>query len=123
MEILLVEDNKIIQWVMVNNLKTLGFNVDVAGSGSKALRLYDSKRYDLILLDINLPDMSGIEVGKKMREMGKLWPNIVGVTTFPEDVKLECLRAGFNAVYNKPVLLTELTHITNIWAKLKLRRA
>jgi CheY-like chemotaxis protein len=70
-KILLVEDNQANQMFMKILLKKLGFNVDVAEDGVEAVEKYKKNKYDIILMDENMPNMNGIEATKKILEYEK----------------------------------------------------
>lgn len=118
MDILLVEDNKVTQWILKHNLKELGFdNVDVASDGAEAIHLFSKRRYTLVLLDISLPKISGIDVARMMRDTGLPFTNIVGIPHCADEVKVNCMKAGCDAVYDKPITTDELAFIVNRWTK------
>ena len=71
LNILLVEDNVINQKVALFNLKKLGHNVDVAGNGKIAFEKFKKNKYDLILMDVLMPVMDGVEATHKIREFEK----------------------------------------------------
>lgn len=67
--ILLVEDDPIIQRVHRSFLEKMGFQVELAATGTQALEMFESGFYHLIILDGGLPDMKGVEVGRKIRSL------------------------------------------------------
>ena len=67
-EILLVDDELSIQRAMAPLLRSRGYSVTVAGTGREALDLFARERPDLLILDLGLPDMNGIEVCRQVRE-------------------------------------------------------
>lgn len=77
-KILLVEDEVNFQYLHKAALKKMGYDLDLAEDGEQAINLFQKNTYNLILLDIGLPDMSGIDVGRFIRAHHK------GKYTFPE---------------------------------------
>ena len=117
-KILLVEDDEMVKTVHVMYLEELGYTPDIAENGQKALELAQKNQYDLILMDIGLPDMTGIDVVKKIRADGKNQRTpIVALTGFaPEDVIASCLAAGMEKVFFKPTDATTLQQIIKQFA-------
>lgn len=106
-EVLVVEDNEINQIVFSQILEGLGRRYRIAATGSEALRLWEELRPPLMLLDVSLPDINGMEVCRTIREQekrsGRQTP-IVGVLVpaFDQD-RAKCLAAGMNDVILKPL--------------------
>ena len=111
-KILLVEDEVGFQCLHKTALKKMGYDLDLAENGQDAINLFQQNTYDLILLDIGLPDMSGIEVGRFIRahNKGKSVP-ILALTGYGKQVEPECLAVGFDEVLSKPIKLKELETI------------
>jgi two-component system aerobic respiration control sensor histidine kinase ArcB len=105
--ILLVEDNAIAAKVATLLLTRLGASVKVAYTGKAAIEEATQKNYDLILLDIGLPDMSGIEVAQEIRtfEAGKnrSTPIVALTAHVGKEEEQACLDAGINEVLSKPL--------------------
>jgi CheY-like chemotaxis protein len=114
LKILLIEDNSILQTVFSEFLETLNCtNVDIATTGKQALSLYEKHKYALILLDIGLPDIDGIEVCKRIRKKEDHTP-VVAITAY-ETAEQECRQAGFNDFALKPVLLEKMDYLVKRW--------
>ena len=113
--ILLVDDNDLIRQTWSGLLEHFGLVVQVASDGQTGLRLLRESNFDAILLDIQLPDMNGLEVSAKMR---KAFPKgtlpIVALTGSPLEQQ-SCANAGLDDICMKPAevdaLLTILTRV------------
>ncbi|MBC8754534.1 response regulator [Kordia sp. YSTF-M3] len=110
-KILIVDDNKINQVITKRILQTKGYQCDVAEDGFVALELAKSNEYDLILMDINMPKIDGIETTKRIRLTDKNTP-IIALTAVEEDqIKDEIYEAGMNDFIIKPYDLEEFHQI------------
>jgi PAS domain S-box-containing protein len=111
LRILLAEDNPVNQMVMLKMLKKLGYNADVATNGKEVLSSLELQSYDLILMDVQMPEMDGFEAARTIR---KRWasedqPKIVAITAYAlKGDREKCLAAGMNDYISKPVKLEEL---------------
>ena len=110
LRILLVEDNPINQKVALLILKKLGYCADVAANGLEALKALEQQHYDVILMDIQMPEMDGIEATKRIRNS---WTyrniKIVAVTAHAlEFTRADCLAAGMDSYITKPVTTEDL---------------
>lgn len=106
LHVLVVEDNLINQLVIQDNLINLGCQVDTASSGQEALDAFEPGKYQCIFLDIQMPEMDGYEVCKRMREEegGNSHTTIIALTAnaMPEDRQI-CLDAGMDDYIPKPI--------------------
>lgn len=100
--ILIVEDNKINQMVTQKILSKHGVHCEIADSGEKAVEMQANNLFDLILMDINMPGIGGIEATKQIRETGSKTP-IIALTaaTMEEEINI-FLNKGFNDIIPKP---------------------
>jgi CheY-like chemotaxis protein len=119
-KILLVEDNPINIKVAQVTLKDLGYtDVIVASTGQQALD-FISLSYDLILLDIGLPDISGYELCKKIREkMQGTYIPIIAWTAHGDDQKDEWLAAGIDGYMSKPMDAKDIEKMLMRWLPAK----
>ncbi|WP_248919237.1 hybrid sensor histidine kinase/response regulator [Pseudomonas entomophila] len=116
--ILLVEDNPVNQLVAKGMLAKLGCQVQVAAHGAEALELLEQERFDLVLMDCNMPVMDGYEASRRIRQSGR-WPElpIVALTAnaMPEE-RERCRAAGMNDYLAKPFRREELLALIDHWA-------
>ena len=112
--VLLVEDADYNAWAASAVLAKLGLTCERARTGAEAIRLFTEKRFNLVLLDRNLPDMDGTEVARQIRLLEDDGPRsiLLAVTAYctPEDRAL-CLEAGMDAFVGKPLTPDKLRKI------------
>jgi len=118
--ILVVEDNPMNHKVITAFLNKLQIDYVVAETGQQALDQYEKCRPTHILLDVGLPDFSGIEVSQRIRqyEQERNWPNtvIVAVTAYgANQFSQQCFDAGMNDHLTKPVTLRSLQNMLDKW--------
>jgi hypothetical protein len=106
MRVLLAEDNPTNQFVMIRLLKGFAIPVDIANDGAEAVRAASRTRYDLICMDMRMPEMDGLEATRliRRREGPSQKVPIVAMTAnaFPEDIAA-CQAAGMTDFVAKPV--------------------
>ena len=123
LRILLAEDNVVNQMVMLKMLNKLGYQADVAANGKEVLRSFELQPYDLILMDVQMPEMDGFEAARSIR---KLWasadqPKIIAITAYAlEGDREKCLAAGMDEYISKPVKLEELRAVLESYGSLKI---
>jgi signal transduction histidine kinase len=109
LKILVAEDNKVNQMVIRETLSKLGHEVHLVGSGKAAVEALHKESFPLVLMDLQMPEMDGLEATQLIRKQLGEGPWIVALTAnaFIED-KERCLRAGMNDYLSKPVRREEL---------------
>jgi signal transduction histidine kinase/CheY-like chemotaxis protein/HPt (histidine-containing phosphotransfer) domain-containing protein len=108
--ILLAEDNPINQKVMLLLLDRLGYRPDVVNNGVEALTALARRQYDLVFMDVQMPELDGLEASRRVRRQhGHRAPCIIGLTAtaLPEDLD-RCLAAGMDQVITKPFQFSSL---------------
>ena len=119
LRILLAEDNVVNQKVALKLLEKLGYRADVAGNGIEVLQALRRQRYDILLLDVQMPEMDGLEAARFIREewADGVRPRILAMTANAMTGDRErCLEAGMDDYISKPVQLDELQLALERWA-------
>lgn len=114
MSILVVEDNQVNQQVTIKYLEKIGYHADLANDGIEACEKLREKEYDVVIMDIMMPRMDGIEATLQIRQHipEKAQPYIIGLTAGTiSGEKSRCLSAGMDAFLVKPFQPTELMKI------------
>src|SRR5581483_11062553 len=109
--VLLADDNVINQKLGSRLLENLGCEVDVAASGSEALRMWKQRRYDIIFMDCQMPGLDGYETTARIPDAGpdRRASPIVALTAHAMAADRErCLQAGMNDYLSKPLVVAEL---------------
>ncbi len=121
-KLLLVEDNKLNQDVETKLLQKVGYSVDVIDNGEDAIELIKNNDYDLILMDIELNGMNGLETTKIIRELDSEKKNIpIIAATAKSSMKdrERCLAAGMNDYISKPINITFMKMTIDQWLNQK----
>jgi osomolarity two-component system sensor histidine kinase NIK1 len=114
LKILLVEDNLMNQKVVMFNLKKLNCDITPVSNGKEAFEIFKKNTYDLILMDIMLPEMNGYEITIEIRKFEKLnkIPNPVTIIALTantyENDKEKCFSVGMNEYLSKPFTAQQL---------------
>ncbi len=119
--ILLVEDNILNQKLIFLNLSKYGYKIDIANNGLEALEKVKLNKYDLIIMDLMMPLMDGLEASREIRKYEKEISHttpIIGLTanTFDAD-RDKCLEAGMDEYMAKPF---ELDEFNSLLTRLKI---
>ncbi|MGQ0619175.1 MAG: response regulator [Panacagrimonas sp.] len=110
LELLLVEDNPVNQTVALRMLRSLGYQADVADDGLAAVEAVQRKRYDLVLMDVQMPVMDGLEATRRIRRLPPhQQPRIFAMTASVLDSeRQECLDVGMERHLAKPIRKRQL---------------
>jgi len=112
LRILLAEDNIINQKVTQKMLNKIGYRADVVANGLEVLQALERQQYDVVLMDMMMPEMDGIETTKVIRQRPSVGLKIIAITAsaFKSDQEM-CLAAGMDGYISKPVRIEELRAI------------
>jgi CheY-like chemotaxis protein len=113
LRILVAEDNHLNQKMLLEMLRKMGYRADAVADGREVLQALERQPYDLIFMDIRMPEMDGITA---TREICKRWPNacpkIIAITAYAlAGDKEKCLNAGMDGYIAKPVQMDELAEV------------
>lgn len=106
LKILLVEDGLVNQKIALKLLERLGYQADVANNGLEALKAIQKQFYDVIFMDVQMPEMDGLEATRQIRQEPSLHtqPQIIAMTANARsEDRRECLKAGMNDYISKPI--------------------
>ncbi len=115
--VLLAEDNAINQKVVLAILTRMGITADVASSGTAALEAFRRRPYDVVLMDVEMPDMDGLEVTRRIRKLPSApgfaprTPIIALTAHAIKGFRERCLDAGMDSYLTKPIELDKLVEI------------
>ncbi len=107
MKILVVDDEAAIRDVLGRKLRRDGFNVSLAANGIEGLRLFHAERPDLVVLDIVMPEMNGLTVCQRIREVSETPIMMLSANAITEEDVIEGLTAGADEYLVKPIRLNE----------------
>jgi CheY-like chemotaxis protein len=120
--ILLAEDNITNQHVALGILKKMGVHADAAANGEEAVKAVETLPYDLIFMDVQMPEMDGLEATKQIRNMKKIYGHedlhlpIIAMTAHAMQGDRErCLAAGMNDYISKPVSPRAIADVLEKW--------
>jgi PAS domain S-box-containing protein len=125
--ILLAEDNPVNQMLAIEQCKRLGYFVDAVSSGREALDAFGRKRYDLVLMDCQMPEMDGYEAAREWRRLeqknGERVPIIAMTANALEGDREACIAAGMDDYLPKPVTLHDLKTRLERWIRVEVPHA
>jgi CheY-like chemotaxis protein len=117
LRILLAEDNAVNQKLALRLLSQMGYRADVAASGIEAIQAVERQPYDVVLMDVQMPEMDGLEATRQIRARSQArgagtagsWPRIIAMTANAMQGDRElCLEAGMDDYLAKPIRVAEL---------------
>jgi signal transduction histidine kinase/CheY-like chemotaxis protein len=118
LRILVAEDNVINQQVILHILQKLGYAPKLVANGREAVYLILEQAYDIVFMDLQMPEMDGLEATRLIRATAGSQPVIIALTANTmEGDEEECLNAGMNDYIGKPVKLEELVEKLRKWSK------
>lgn len=112
-KVLVVEDNLINQELLSEILIRLDYAVDVADNGKIAVERVEKEKYDLILMDLQMPEMDGIEAAQHIREKNKDVPIIAITASLLHSDHNKCSEAGMNGYLTKPYTFDQVKEIVS----------
>jgi CheY-like chemotaxis protein len=93
-------------------LKKLGYKADIAANGIEALQALERQHYDVVLMDIKMPEMDGLEATRIIRQRWPNGPKIIALTAYAlEGDREKCLEAGMDGYIAKPVKKEDLAEV------------
>jgi CheY-like chemotaxis protein len=110
LRILLAEDNAVNQKLALRILERLGYRADIASNGLEAVESIERQTYDVILMDVQMPEMDGLEATRQIiAKWPQKHPRIIGLTANAlEGDREQCLAAGMDDYISKPIRVEEL---------------
>jgi|GEM_PF-424384 len=119
-QILIVEDNPVNQMVASRMLEKLGFPADIAGNGQLGLEAIAKKHYDLVLMDMMMPVLNGVDATRQLRANegpGQHLPVIAMTANISEGDRENCLAAGMDDFLPKPLAIDAMQAVLTRWLK------
>ena len=119
LKILLAEDNLVNQKVAIFTLKKLGYIANIANNGLEVLAMLENQFYDIILMDMQMPEMDGVTATKIIRQSSQNQPYIIALTAnaLEADHQL-CLDAGMNKFITKPIVIEEISRVLSEYSQI-----
>ena len=126
LRVLLAEDNSTNQLIGVRMLEKMGCRVGVAANGAEAVAMARDFPYDIILMDMQMPEMDGLEATREIRRTGadrERLPIVALTANAMESDREACTRAGMDAFLSKPLRRNDLVLALHRWGRVRLEQA
>jgi DNA-binding NtrC family response regulator len=110
-KILIVDDEELIRWSLGKYLETAGYSVDIVINGKEALQKMDGNNYDIVVTDLNMPEVGGTELLTKIKEKGQS-PAVIVISSYISEKTIN--EPPFNNVYkciNKPFKMEDVLNV------------
>ena len=120
LSLLVAEDNPVNQKLLVRVLKQLGYSADLAANGIEVLEAAGKTRYNLIFMDVNMPEMDGLEASRRIVNAARQGerPIIVAVTADAlQGDREKCIEAGMDDYITKPIRIADIRGVLERWGK------
>jgi CheY-like chemotaxis protein len=117
LRILLAEDNVVNQKLALRLLQQMGYRADLASNGVEAIECVQRQTYDVVLMDVQMPEMDGLEAAKAItaRRDGASRPRIVAMTANAmQGDREQCIAAGMDDYLTKPIRVDQLVDALNL---------
>jgi signal transduction histidine kinase len=112
LRILLVEDNPMNQKLTYLIMQKFGYNIDIANNGLEAIKFLETETYDMLLMDVQMPEMDGLTTTRWIRKNLEIQPHIVAITAGSSGMDRQiCLDAGMNDYISKPIDVREIMRV------------
>jgi len=110
-KVLIVDDEKLVRWFLERTLKKEGYEIDTASNGEEALHKIEKGDYNILILDLRMPIMGGLELLKRLKEKGRL-PITIVASAFLSDEAIEIAHEiGVKGCIRKPFKVEEIVSI------------
>jgi CheY-like chemotaxis protein len=117
LRILIAEDNLVNQKIATKILSKLGYQPDIVNNGKEALEIVSQKHYDIILMDVQMPEMDGLEATRMIRTCLEVQPIIIAMTAnVMQGDRDACMQSGMDDYMSKPIELKELLSHLEKWS-------
>jgi len=118
MNILIADDNLVNQKLAKHILVKMGYDPAIAGDGHEVLQAMANEKYDIVFMDVQMPEMDGLETTRFIRENLAYQPAIIAMTAnaMPEDREV-CLKTGMDDYLSKPMKIADIMNVLEKWGK------